>query len=190
MSENRVPPRKSVNGLWIVVSIVALSIAGSIVTIGLKKRGLLSMSNVGELPELAFVQDALRPLDACELRYASRDKRGRRQQLDVVFGRSCDNRSHVVINVPPGWGHKSVGFLLERGSASAAWEVLVEKDDVPFPDLVGALREMVPIISAEYATKKAEYDRDMAHYDDETRKRKADEEARKDGAKSSYPSAN
>lgn len=189
MSENRVPPRKSVNGLWVILGIVVLSIGGSIVTIGLKKGGLLTMTNVAELPDLAFVQDDLRALDACELRYAGRNKRGQRSHLDLVFAVSCDKRSHPVINVPATWGQKGVGFLLERRTAAQPWEVLVEKDDVPFPDLLGALHEMTPIIAAQYPPKKIEYDRSIANVDADIAKHKADEEARKTSAKSSYPSA-
>jgi hypothetical protein len=122
--------------------------------VGLKKGGFLTLSDVGHLPELAHVQDALRPLDACAMEYARRDKHGHRAHFESVFVTPCSDRSAVVVvKVEDGWGRRGVGFELARSASDQRWRVLVEKDEVPFADLVGALNAYAPIIAVEYPQK-------------------------------------
>lgn len=172
-----------------ILIIGALSgIALGVLSIGMKKGGFLTTSDVGDLQDLAPIQSKLMPVDACEIDYATRDKQGRRDHLEVAFVTPCsESDRRVVIHVSSGWGRKGVGFQMKRRSQADRWKVIVEKDEVPFPELKGALEEVATTMTTSYA-HDLEKDRAQSKaYEDGVKARRLEEEARKNGAKSSYP---
>jgi len=173
----------------IIVLVWFVGIALGLLIVGFKKGGFLTTTDVGELEQFAEVQKQLRPLDACSIHYALRDKRGARQHFDAVFVEACSRGSydHVVIRVPQGWGLKNVGFELTRDGVGDRFKVLVEKDEVPFNDLVAAMNDLMPRVANEYPNELARVRTQMENFDRETRERRAAEEARKRGAAETYP---
>ncbi|AKU96304.1 hypothetical protein AKJ09_02968 [Labilithrix luteola] len=172
-----------------IIFIGALSgVVLGVLTIGMKKGGFLTTSNVGDLEDLAPIQAQLMPLDACQIDYATRDKSGRRNHLDVAFVTPCsDSDRRVVIHVSSGWGSRGVGFQMKRSSQANRWKVLVEKDEVPFPELKGALEEIASTMTTSYVPQLEDARARSKAYEDGVQARKKEEEARKNGAKSSYP---
>ncbi|NNB89702.1 hypothetical protein HI113_25595 [Corallococcus exiguus] len=173
----------------IISATVALGIGVGVVSIGLKKGGFLTTSDVGGLPELARVQEQLRPLEACSLTYQLRDKRGHRKHPDSVFIQPCTRGEYisVLIDVPTTWAHKGVGFEMTRGSMTEPWEILVEKKEVPFPDLKEALEHFAPLIAASYPEKLRERRAGASEMDRQLNERQRMEQERKERAKDSYP---
>ena len=174
--------------LLVVASVVLVSIVAGVLAISLQKGGALTVSDVGALAELAPVQAKLMPLDACKISYAARDKRGNRSHLESVFVDSCTGRDRfeaVVITVPR--GPRGLGFVMERDAQSERFKVLVEKDEVPFPDLVTALSTYTPIVVEEFSrTLEVNRQRDQT-YDADVRRKQKEAAERKAGAKQSYP---
>ncbi|MCE9670125.1 hypothetical protein LY474_20205 [Myxococcus stipitatus] len=175
--------------LAIIFATIALGIGGGVVSVGLKKGGFLTTSDVGGFPELAKVQEQLRPLEACSITYQRRDKRGHRQHPNSVFIETCTVGEYisVLIDVPGTWASKGVGFEMSRGSMSDPWVILVEKAEVPFPDLQEALTDFAPRIAAQYPDllrKRREGAADMERHLDEQQRLKRERQER---AKDSYP---
>ncbi|WP_342374910.1 hypothetical protein NVS55_26765 [Myxococcus stipitatus] len=168
---------------------IAVGLGLGTVTVGMKKGGLLRTSDVGHLAELAAIQEQLRPLGACEVLYRQVDGKGRRKYPDSVVIRDCSGNSSHVIYVPvPSWASQDVSFEMGRGSTSAEWSILVDKDEVPFPALKAALEQFAPIIIAEYPRKQQEArqrEEEFRHWSEE--QRRAKEKKEKESAKSTYP---
>ncbi|MHA7630474.1 hypothetical protein [Corallococcus sp. M7] len=175
--------------LIITCSMIALGIVLGVLLIGFQKGGFLTTSDVGGLPELARVQEQLRPLEACSLTYRRRNKRGQRQHPDAVFLQTCTRGEYigVVIDVPTTWAAKGVGFEMTRGSMTEPWEILVEKKEVPFPDLKEALEHFAPLIAASYPEMLRERRESARGMDQQLNEQKRQEQERKERAKGSYP---
>ncbi|MBZ4408771.1 hypothetical protein K8640_11150 [Myxococcus sp. XM-1-1-1] len=185
-------PRKQPSSWWVLVMLCFILAAGgglAAVAIGLQKEGFLRTSDVGDLAELASVQEQLRPLEACGIEYKRWDAKGRNRYPKAVSMQDCDSNTHGIlrIEVPQTWLEQGVGFTMQRGSTSEPWEILVDKDAVPFPALKEALETFAPIIAAEYPDKlrqelesEAAYRRNMEEY-------RRQRDAPKPSAKSSYP---
>lgn len=176
--------------VWLYISLVwGLGIAVGLLAVGLQRGGFLTTTDVGELPQFAQMQAQLRPLDICRVEYALRDKRGARRHLDTLFIETCSRGAydHVLLPVPTTWDRKHLGFELRRWSTSDRFALLVEKRDVPFPDLVAAVEAFTPVIVAEFPSKLAEVRAQMEVYDRDVTRRREAEEARKRGAADSYP---
>lgn len=171
----------------IITGTIAVTLGLGLVGIGLQKGGFLTTSDVGGLPELAPIQEQLRPLEACELRYNTRDKRGNRKHPDTIFTRTCTAGEYlaVTIDVPSTW--RNVGFEMTRGSMSEPWEIMVEKDEVPFPDLKAALEHFAPLIVARYPEGLREWRERSSESERQRREHERAEEERKKGAKNTYP---
>jgi len=175
--------------LAIIFATIALGIGAGVVSVGLKKGGFLTTSDVGDFPELAKVQEQLRPLEACSITYQRRDKRGHRQHPNSVSIETCTAGEYisVLIDVPGTWASKGVGFEMSRGSVSEPWEIQVEQAEVPFPDLQEALTDFAPRIAAQYPDllrKRREGASEMERHLDEQRRL---ERERQERAKGSYP---
>jgi hypothetical protein len=167
--------------LWVLVSIASLAVG--LVWVGLRKGGMLTLSDVGHLPALAELQDQLRPLEACHLEYARRDKHGHRGHFENVFISPCNDESVVIlVKVDDSWGRRGVGFQLSRSAVDQPWKVLVEKDEVPFTELLGALHAFAPVISTEYGRKLRERAMQPPRAAPQI-----DEAARRKAARDSYP---
>lgn len=165
---------------------VLLGVPLALLAIGLRKGGFLDTSNVGALAELAPYQEKLRPLDACRIRYALRDKRGHRSLTESVFVETCTGTNEVVVVKVP--HHRDVGFEMKRRSASEPFDVLVEKKEVPFPSLLATFEDFTPRILANFEKTLSENRaRDGAYRRQLDERRRADE-TRKATAKESYPS--
>ncbi|WP_434299800.1 hypothetical protein [Corallococcus exiguus] len=173
----------------IISATVALGIGVGVVSIGLKEGGFLTTSDVGGLPELAQVQEQLRPLEACSLSYRLRDKRGHRKHPDSVFIQPCTRGEYisVVIDVPTTWASRGVGFEMTRGSMTEPWEILVEKKEVPFPDLKEALEHFAPLIVASYPERLRERRGGASEMERQLNEQRRMEQERKERAKGSYP---
>lgn len=181
------PAKKNV---WLGVAVAATVAAGVVsaaLLVGFKKGGFLSTTDVGQLSELAPIQAQLMPLDACEITYARRDKRGNRVHLESVFIRPCTGSRNdgVVLTVPRRSG---VGFSMERETQSSRFEILVEKDDVPFPELVAALNAYTPIMVTQYATELERIRKQSQAFQESMRRQQKEAADRKAGAKQTYPS--
>ncbi|WP_140795251.1 hypothetical protein [Myxococcus xanthus] len=188
-TQGPVNKHSSTKVLVIISSVMALGSGIGVVITGLKKGGFLTTSDVGGLPELTHVQEQLRPLEACSLTYQRRDKRGQRQHPTSVFIESCTVGEYisVLIDVPGTWADKGVGFEMTRGSMSEPWEILVEKADVPFPDLKEALEHFAPLIAARYPEKLRERRAGASEMERHLNERERQEQERKARAKTSYP---
>ncbi|MCP3139409.1 hypothetical protein [Pyxidicoccus xibeiensis] len=185
-------PKKQSGGAMVFVMLSFILAAGgglAAIFIGLGKEGFLRTSDVGDLAELASVQEQLRPLEACEVLYKRWDAKGRQKYPDSVTLRDCDSNtfSTIYIKVPTTWLEQGVGFTMERSSSSERWDILVDKDVVPFPALKEALEAFAPIIAAEYPARlqealqrEAEFHRDVEEY-------RRQRDAPKESVKSSYP---
>ncbi|MCP3103674.1 hypothetical protein LZ198_32805 [Myxococcus sp. K15C18031901] len=175
--------------LAIMCATIALGIGAGVVSVGLQKGGFLTTSDVGGLPELAQVQEQLRPLEACELTYHRRDKRGHRQHPNSVFIRTCTMGEYVsvLIEVPGTWASKGVGFEMSRASQSDPWAILVEKDEVPFPELRDALAHFAPLIAASYPAELRRQRASAGEMDRHLEEQQRMERERKERAKDSYP---
>ncbi|MBN8467394.1 hypothetical protein JYJ95_12795 [Corallococcus exiguus] len=175
--------------LVITCSMIALGIGLGVVLVGFQKGGFLTTSDVGGLPELARIQEQLRPLEACSLTYQRRDKRGHRKHPDSVFLQTCTRGEYigVVIDVPTTWAARGVGFEMTRGSMTEPWEILVEKQEVPFPDLKEALEHFAPLIVASYPERLRERRGGASEMERQLNEQKRMEQERKERAKGSYP---
>ncbi|WP_144370157.1 hypothetical protein [Myxococcus stipitatus] len=186
------PPGHTSSGMR-VISVMGATIAVGLglgaVMVGMKKGGFLQTSDVGQLTELAAIQEQLRPLDSCEILYRQVDGKGRRKYPDSVVIRDCSGHfSHVAYLPVPSWASQDVSFEMSRGSTSAEWSILVDKDEVPFPALKAALEQFAPIIVAEYPRKMQE----VRQRQEESQRwleeqRRAKEQKEKESAKSTYP---
>ncbi|MFY1825414.1 hypothetical protein ACN47A_05820 [Myxococcus fulvus] len=159
------------------------------VAIGLQKEGFLRTSDVGDLAELASVQAQLGPLEACSIEYKRWDARGRRRSPDAVSIQDCDSNTNgtLRIKVPQTWLEQGVGFTMQRGSTSEPWEILVDKDVVPFPALKEALETFAPIIATEYPDKLRKELESEAVSRQNWEEYRRQRDAPKPSAKSSYP---
>lgn len=172
-------------GLGCII-LVGLGLAALV--IGFQKEGFLRTSDVGDLAELSSVQEQLRPLDACEIAYRRWDAKGRRKHPDSVTLRDCDSNTFgsISIKVPTTWLDQGVGFTMNRDSRSERWEILVDKDEVPFPALKEALEHFAPIIAAQYParlSKELQEEADFRRHTEEYRRSLEPKES----VKSSYP---
>ncbi|QSQ14449.1 hypothetical protein [Myxococcus landrumensis] len=191
--ESPPPPRGNkysstmVRAFWFATIPVGLSLGAA--AIGMKKGGFLRTSDVGHLAELAAIQEQLRPLESCEVLYRQVDGKGRRKYPDSVVVRDCSGNSSQVIYIPvPSWASQDVSFEMGRGSASAEWSIIVDKDEVPFPALKEALEQFAPIIVAQYPGKLQE----LRQRQEESQRwreeqQRAKEQKTKESAKSTYP---
>lgn len=172
-----------------VFGMAVLVVGGVVLAVGMQKGGFLTLTDVGELPELADVQARLMPLDLCEIEYAGRGKLGQRTRFDHLRTSPCsgDGYEGMSVAVPEDWGRKNVGYQLSRRGPGERFKVLVEKDEVPFPDLLGALADHVPVLVERYTTQLAEQRTASAAHDAQLSQQRADEAARKAGAAGSYP---
>ncbi|NTX03291.1 hypothetical protein [Myxococcus sp. CA040A] len=179
----------SMRVLAIIGGTIAVGLGVGALSTGLKKGGFLTTSDVGGLPELARIQEQLRPLEACSLSYMKRDRRGSRNYPTTVWLRTCTHNEYfsVMITVPGTWASRGVGFEMERGSSSEPWEILVEKNDVPFPDLKEALEHFAPIIAAQYPEELRKRRTSSDEMDRHLEERSRLEKERKERAKTSYP---
>ncbi|NOJ79063.1 hypothetical protein [Myxococcus xanthus] len=173
----------------VICATIALSSGTGVVSQGLRKGGFLTTSDVGGLPELAQVQEQLRPLEACSITYRRRDKRGQRQHPNSVFIETCSVGEYIIvlIDVPGTWADKGVGFEMSRGSISEPWEIQVEKAEVPFPDLEKALEHFAPLIAAQYPEKLRERRASASEMERHLDEQQRLEQERKARAKGSYP---
>ncbi|WP_338863563.1 hypothetical protein [Myxococcus stipitatus] len=131
-----------------VVAVLALALGA--VYVGTLKGGFLSASDVGGLPELASIQEQLRPLDACVLSYRRLDSKGKRPFPDSVIVHDCTASSRVIaVKVPTTWERNGVTFEMKRDSPSAPFQILIEKDTTLTPELKAALEHFAPIIAAK-----------------------------------------
>lgn len=175
---------------WLLgIGMSVATIVTIVVLMGLQKGGFLTLTDVGELPELADVQARLMPLDLCGLEYADRDKHGHRTSFDYLHTRPCSSSRYegMAVAVPAVWGYKNVGYELTRDGPGERFKILVEKDEVPFTDLLGALGDHVPVLVEKYTKELAEQRAMMADYDGQVARQRAEEAARKAGAAGSYP---
>lgn len=173
----------------IIPAILLTGVGLGVLTLGLKKGGFLTTSDVGSLSEMADFQAKLRPLDVCSLTYARRDKRGNRSHLDSVFVESCSRASSgrvdtVVITVPR---HPAVGFTMERDAPSEPFKLLVEKDEVVFKDLVATLADVTPRVVTEFDARLQKNRSADANYQRGVDEQRRQEQERKSKAGQSYP---
>ncbi|OJT21609.1 hypothetical protein BO221_27795 [Archangium sp. Cb G35] len=91
-----------------------------------------------ELQSLACLSPAI---SRTKIAYRRWDAKGRRKHPDSVTIRDCDSNTNgsISIKVPTTWLDQGVGFKMNRDSRSERWEILVDKDEVPFPALKEAL---------------------------------------------------
>ncbi len=159
------------------------------VVIGMQKGGFLTLTDVGELPELADVQSRLRPLDLCKVQYGRRGKRIGRSSFEYLSLVPCTRIKHesVSLDVPDDWGRKNVLYELTRSGPDERFQVMVEQAEVQFPDLLGALADHVPVVVEGYTAKLAQERASAAAYEAEMARVLAEEAARKAGAAGSYP---
>ncbi|QSQ12912.1 hypothetical protein [Myxococcus landrumensis] len=141
-----------------VLAVLALGLGAAYV--GTLKGGFLSASDVGGLPELARIQEQLRPLDACALSYRRLDSKGKRPFPDSVIIHDCSGSSRVfAVKVPTTWEPQGVTFEMKRASPSEPFQILIEKNATLTPELKAAMEHFTPII----ATKLPEQQRAAAH---------------------------
>lgn len=179
-------PQKKPNVLLIIFGVIGLGVGLGFANIGLSKGGFLTTTDVGALAELAPTQAQLAPLDACEIEYAGRDKRGNRKHLDSIFVTTCSSGTSntVVIKVPQRSG---VGYHMKRSSPAKPFAIMVEKNEVVFQDLLDALAVHTPLVAAQFGDTLQKNRTMMAeHYRNSDAQRKAEQD-RKSRAKESYP---
>jgi hypothetical protein len=176
--------------LGVVVTMMLGLLSGFLVR-AFSKGGVFTLSDVGNLAELKPMQASLAPLDLCSVEYGRRDKRGRRQHADSLFLESCSPGRHgrdtVVVPVPAEWTRRGLGFSMARDRVGEPFSVLVEKDEVPFPDLVALLGGVTPLIEQQFPVKLASQRASDAAADSSGQARERAEEARKARAKESWP---
>ncbi|OJH33721.1 hypothetical protein [Cystobacter ferrugineus] len=80
---------------------------------------------------------------------------------------------------------------MTRSSTSRRWKILVDKDEVAFPDLKDSLEHFAPIIAQQYPPRiqKELAEQDQRRRDVQERKREEEREVeeRKERARNSYP---
>ncbi|RYE89768.1 MAG: hypothetical protein EOO75_11270 [Myxococcales bacterium] len=114
--------------------------------------------------------------------------RSRFGSTSKVAATACaPNPVSTKIEVSETWGNKGVVFTMRRRSAASRWEILVNQENVPFGDLVGALTELSPVIVKEYPAALAQARGTRSAADAAEEQRRRDEQARKDRARGSYP---
>ena len=182
------PPRVNMVAVLLGAWVVGGGLAA--LSIGIKPGGFLSTSNVGELAALADIQLQLMPVDACNIEYAGRDKRGNRKHLDALFIETCSQGAydHMVLGVPETWGRKGVGFEMTRSARDQRWRILVEKKEVPFEDLTAALTDFAPRIAKELPGVIEKQRRLMGDFDEKQQEHLREKEERAKKAPDSYPS--
>lgn len=183
------PPRRR-EPLTPVVLILGMT-GVAVYFVGSQKGGFLRTSDVGGLAELASIQEQLMPLNACEMTYRAYDSRGIPRYPGKVFLTPCGSSSSSSIRVPTTWDGKGVSFEMTRSSTSQRWKILVDKDEVAFPDLKEALEHFAPILAQQYPQQiqKALAEQDQRRREDQERKKAKEREAeeRKERARTSYP---
>ncbi len=189
-------PLSQVKKLTIALAAVgglALVAGGAVaVASGTAPMGWMRTTDVGQLPALAAVQAQLSSLDACEMEYGSRKRAngvgstGSRGRVRVY---PCGTSSAVgiTVNVPQELQARDVTFNMKRGSVTAPWKILIEKEQTAFPALKQSLEQLTPLLLTQYpiarqrdADERTQSARDWAAHKDAER-------ARKEAAKNSYP---
>ncbi|AKQ65612.1 hypothetical protein A176_002524 [Myxococcus hansupus] len=187
------PARTSGKGAIFIFAAVAM-VGGVAATTFLLNRkptdiGMIGKTDVGGLQALAGIQVQLRPLRACSAQYGERGRRGRTGSHTEVIVTACENDGFgfVRISVPTERQVERVAFNLARNSISEPWKILVEKDQVPFPELERALTQLAPFLAEEVPSKLAQAVEEKLAADREFQERKAAEPARRKAAQDSYP---
>lgn len=193
MTHSNAPPSQNSRvfggNRWLALGFLVIGVPTALVIQGKQKGGCLTYSEVGDLQELEFVQTALRPLDACKIEYGQRDRRGVRRFPESIFLKTCSKGSQdsLVIRVGPEWAGRDIGFTMTRAAQAERWEVIVESDEVPFPDLLAALQAFTPKIAAEFPDLLREERASMDAYDAGLAEQKRAAQERRDAARGSYP---
>lgn len=164
-----------------LVGVLGVGVGFSFFSLGGARGGL---DDVGELERLGGVQAQLALLDACRIEY-NMHIRQRDGKIRVL---PCASLPYVLFPVPANWPYRDISFLAERSARHKRWAIRVERSRVSFPDLVGALESMTPMIVAQYpaalaATEARERAGLAAVKAQEEERRRASERA-----KESYPS--
>lgn len=177
----------------IVFSVVLLLLAlTGVVTVGIVPMGWLLTTNVGGLPELAAVQAQLSSLDACDIKYGSRKRANRARWTGsqaTVQVTPCGTSSSfsISVEVPPERQVSNVAFDMTRGSVSAPWKILVEKERTAFPALKQSLEQLAPLLLTQYPIERQRDSEWKAQSARERQARKDAERALQEDAKNSYP---
>ncbi|AKQ65611.1 hypothetical protein A176_002523 [Myxococcus hansupus] len=148
-------------------------------------------SDVGGNPELAPFQAQLQALNACIIEYGARRGVARHRWLGsskYVSVSHCDgpSASSVSISVPEELQSRKVAFAMKRSSRSAAWKVLVDKEETSFPDLKQSLQQLAPLLVEKYPEELANAVQRRADSERAQQEYKDAERSRKEAAKNSY----
>ncbi|RKH15590.1 hypothetical protein D7Y13_19765 [Corallococcus praedator] len=188
------PARKSSKNTILIIAAVAVVVGGmsaAVMLLGRKPTdvGMIGMTDVGGLQALADIQAQLRPLRACGVEYGERGRRGKVGSHTDVWVSACENDrfAGVRIAVPTERQVERVAFNLERGSVSEPWKILVDKNQVPFPELERALEQLSPFLAEEVPSRLAQAIEAKLAAHREWQESQAAEPGRRDAAKNSYP---
>ncbi|NVJ01327.1 hypothetical protein HV824_24885 [Myxococcus sp. AM009] len=192
-SSSKQPTRQSGKSTVLVLAAVAMVGGVAATTILLSRKptdiGMIGKTDVGGLQVLADIQTQLRPSRACSIRYGERGRRGKTGSHTEVVVSACENDrfAFVRITVPTERQVERVAFDLERNSVSEPWKILVDKDQVPFPELERALTQIAPFLAEEAPSRLAKAIEEKRAADREFQERQAAEPARRKAAQDSYP---
>ncbi|MFP2962024.1 hypothetical protein ACLEPN_30615 [Myxococcus sp. 1LA] len=197
-SSSTQPARKSGNT-------TVITMAAAVVMVGVLGAGAMLLggsgsfvgsggrlnADVGGNQELAPFQAQLQSLNACNIEYGARRGVLKHRWLgsfNYVSVSPCDgpSASSVVISVPEELQLRQVAFDMKRSSRSAAWKLLVDKEETSFPDLKQSLQQLAPLIVEKYPEALAGAVQRRADSERESQERKDAERARKEAAKNSY----
>ncbi|QDE91187.1 hypothetical protein BHS06_20630 [Myxococcus xanthus] len=188
------PAQKSGKNTILIIAAVAMVVGGiGAATLLLGRQpsdvGSLGETDVGGLQELAAIQAQLRPLRACGIEYGERGRRMKSGSHTSVWVSACENDrfAGVRIEVPTARQVEGVTFDLERSSVSEPWKILVDKNQVPFPELKRTLEQLTPFLVEEIPSRLAQAIEAKVAADRERQKRQAAEPARREASKNSYP---
>ena len=187
------PERKSRKSAVLILAAVAMVGGVAAATFLLNRKptdiGMIGKTDVGGLQALAGIQAQLRPLRACGVQYGERGRRGKVGSHTAVWVSACENDrfAGVSIGVPTERQVERVAFNLERASVSEPWKILVEKDQVPFPELERALNQLSPLLAEEVPSKLAQAIEEKLAAHRAWQERQAAEPARRKAAQDSYP---
>lgn len=188
------PARKSGKNTILIIAMVAVVVGGmaaAVMVLGRKPTdvGMIGKTDVGGLQVLADIQAQLRPLRACGVEYGERGRRGKVGSHTDVWVSACENDrfAGVRIAVPTERQVERVAFNLERDSVSEPWKILVDKNQVPFPELERALKQLSPFLAEEVPSRLAQAIEVKVAADRERQAREAAEPGRREAAKNSYP---
>ncbi|GHG84134.1 hypothetical protein [Comamonas sp. JC664] len=188
------PARKSGNPTVIrlvaVAGLVGLMGGGVMLLNGGGMGGGLH-SDVGGNPELAPFQAQLQSLNACIIEYGARRGVARHRWLGSAQFASvspCEgpSASTVVVSVPEALQSRHVAFDMKRSSRSAAWRILVDKEETSLPDLKQSLQQLAPLLVEKYPEELANAIQRRAESERKQHEYKDAERSRKEAAKNSY----